>query len=220
MAIVVSYTCLRDLELLKRLNHYLTSKGIEHWAFFEQREMLQAEWEYEGIKFERDNGGDNGMGRDGANAKVKMLKKAYEIAESLNMLPCTFIDCDSDVQFNNDKVINDLVCADNEFKGFSGFDLNNLKPEPPTHKVFGDKWYYATGCLKSFHSTLLKKLIDSDWANYMPDLINHNITPSEDAFLSYAFQVPLQGKFINMKEKYTIATQCKDYDNNLYDIMS
>lgn len=218
MAIIVSYTCLRDLEILKRLNKQLQSHS--HWAFFEEREMLEAEWEYDGNKFSRDNGGDNGMGRDGARAKVKMLAKAYGIAESLGMLPCTFVDCDSDVQFNNMEVLRDMECGENEFKGFSGFDLGNKTAEPPTHKVFNDKWWYATGCLKSFHSGLLKRLLDADWNNWMPDLINHNITPSEDAFLSYAFQVPLQGKFINLKEKYRIATQCKDYDNNQYDVMS
>jgi hypothetical protein len=215
MGIVVSYTCLRDLELLKELNKQLTGLGATHWAFFEEREMLEAEWEYDGIKFARDNGGDNGMGRDGALAKLKMLKKAYGIAESLEMLPTTFIDCDSDVRFNSPSVLFDFVCGSNEFRGFSGFVLNDLKPEPPTHGT----WYYATGCVKSFHSDLLKKLFESNTDDFIAELITKGITPSEDAFLSYSFQ-QFGWTFINLKEKYKLFTQSKDYGNLNFDIIS
>lgn len=220
MGIVVSYTCLRDIELLKELNKQLTHWGYEHWAFFEEREMVEASFRYRGKIYSRNNGGDNGMGRDGAYAKMNMLKKAYDILESLGKNPCTILDCDSDVRFKED-IIKEFECKPHEFKGFSGFNLQSTEPEPPTHRVFSDPWYYATGCVKSFNTEFIRWLKDiKDYDDFFADLINHSITPSEDAFLSYVHQVKFRGTFVNMKEKFKLATQQKNYGSTNYDIMS
>ncbi len=219
-SIAVSYTCLRDLELLKALNAQLTEWGMEHWAFFEEREMMGAYWSpYKGKVYERANGGDNGMGRDGAYAKINMLKKAYLLADSLNLLPCTFIDMDSDVRFNRN-ILSEFECESKEFKGFSGYNMSSHEPEEPNRRT-GEKWYYATGCIKSFHSDFIKWMMEvKDWDNHFSTLISHSITPSEDAMLSYLAQVPYQGKFINMKERFKLSVQAKDYGNTNFDIIS
>lgn len=211
--IAYSYTCLRDIDLVLALHRQFNEAGITHYMFVEEREFEEFRNKYPGMVYhvvKRRNGGDNGMGRDGARAKRDVMHQVMKLTTG-----GTILECDSDVRFLTD-CIKYFECEPLQYKAFAG-NMSDRYNETFTHKT-DVEWPYFTGCIKAYGYELGKKFLSSPTEEYIEHLISHNITPSEDAFLSYGFNK--HGKFTNMKQFLKLGVQMKDYNSNQHDIMS
>lgn len=202
--IAYSWTCLRDIKLVAELHLQFFSNGIKHLMFVEEREYnefvnLIGLNDYNIIK--RRNGGDNGFGKDGSLAKRDCIEQVLKLAQPGD----TLLECDSDVRFLTD-CIKLFECKPNRYKAFL--------TEGKEHK-----FPYFTGCIKAYDYSLGKKLVQGNSWQFIEELLGQGYTPSEDAFLSYAFH-RLGGKFVDMSEILELGVQLKDYNSKIHDIMS
>lgn len=210
--IAYSWTCLRDVESVLNL-HYGFCGCATHYMFVEEREyddFCKAVTKHNAFihfqdarKFviKRRNGGDNGFGKDGALAKRDCIEQVLKLAQPGD----TLLECDSDVRFLTD-CIKLFKCKPNRYKAFL--------TEGKEHK-----FPYFTGCIKSYDYSLGKKLVQGNSWQFIEELLGQCYTPSEDAFLSYAFH-RLGGKFVDMSEVLELGVQLKDYNSKIHDIMS
>lgn len=210
--IAYSYTCLRDWELVMELHIQFLKANIPHYMFVEEREYDEFMKGFNNSTYviKRRNGGDNGMGRDGARAKRDVMHQVMKLTTG-----GTILECDSDVRFLT-YCIKYFECEPLQYKAFAG-NMSDHYNETFTHKT-DVEWPYFTGCIKAYGYELGKKFLSSPTEEYIEHLISHNITPSEDAFLSYGFNK--HGKFTNMKQFLKLGVQMKDYRSTSHDIMS
>lgn len=197
-----SYTCLRDIDSVETLHLQMREFGIAHYMFVEEREYEEFRPIFPpAYVIARRNGGDNGFGKDGALAKRDCIEQVLKLAQPGD----TLLECDSDVRFLTD-CIKLFECKPNRYKAFL--------TEGKEHK-----FPYFTGCIKAYDYSLGKKLVHGNSWQFIEELLGQGYTPSEDAFLSYAFH-RLGGKFVDMSEVLELGVQLKDYNSNQHDIMS
>jgi hypothetical protein len=94
------------------------------------------------------------------------------------------------VFFENPETVSDLVCEEDEYKGWHG----------ETQRVKDKEFRYCSGAVKSYSHDLAKKISNHDCAQAILDLMDAEFTPSEDCVTSYI--AGLEGRVTNMNRKY------------------
>ncbi|MES2179814.1 MAG: hypothetical protein V4550_18280 [Gemmatimonadota bacterium] len=177
----MSSTCLRDRDMVLRLNRQLREHNIDHYLFVE-------ELEFERFKVGLDddvnlrpkpNGGDNGLGRGGALNRWACHQQMLAIVGEDD----TFANIDSDVVFVNPKLIAALECQPGETKGFA--DHN------PT-VIPGASFNHMSGMVMVAHGALFHKAVSvsrDELHALCEPIMAIDVSPSDDVMLSYLFQV-------------------------------
>ena len=208
--IAITFSCLRDLEPVKRLNKQLESANIKHFIYVEEYEYQDFSKHLTCYSRGTNENGTNGFGGAGARAKLNMYKLAMNHLENGECL----LDLDSDVSFNNVSALFAMNCYGNEMKGYYDF-------KDPIHKVDGKFFTYFTGCCKSYGYDIFKRLVSAtDIEEHIMKMVDNGLTPSEDAFFSYYCQNVIGAKPINLYFVFKHGKQTKQYDNKEWDLVS
>lgn len=207
----VSFTCLRDIDSVLRLNRQLEELAVDHFMFVEEDEF--SEFSKIAKCYSRGNNanGTNGFGGAGTIAKLNMYKELNRI---IDIGIETVLDVDSDVSFNNSKAVYWMNCVPGEMRGY--YELKE-----PIHSIDHKPFIYFTGCCKSYSSEIFKALCEAeDIEEHIEKMAGHKITPSEDAFFSYYCQNVLGAKPVNLHFTFKHGKQTKQYDNKEWDLVS
>lgn len=207
--LAVSWTCVRDIESVLRLNKQLKRFGVRHLMFVEEYEV--DEFGNGCISRGLNDNASNGFGGDGSRGKLNMYKLALSYLKEGE----TLLDLDSDVSIKSKQLIKSLNCGFNTMKGFC--DMGEI----PLYKINDKQFYYFTGCCKSYSYDLIKNVCECDKVEDYIDLIAKNkFTPSEDCFFSYLCQAEFNCNIENLHDKYKHGKQTKQYKSKQYDIIS
>lgn len=185
-----SFTCMRDLVEIKRLNKQLTDCGINHTMYVDEVEFNEFSKHLPCKSRGRHPNGSNGFGRDGFNARFECIKDMIINSQ----IGDTILDCDSDVYFNDTTIINDLICNSMEFKGWC---------EGCDNPIYKNQFNFNSGAVKSYSYDLGKIITDlpkSEIDRHLNYLISIGQTPSEDPMTFYLLN--MYGKRINMYSDY------------------
>jgi len=212
--LAISWTCVRDRDSVLRLNKELLGFGITHLMFVEETEV---EMFGNGcLSRGRNHNASNGFGGDGTRGKLNMYKIAFNYLKEGE----TLLDLDSDVSIKSNALINCLKSDSNIMKGFYYEETPHIIGNY-IHIIDNKKFAYFTGCCKSYSYDLFKKICESDKIEYYINLISSNgYTPSEDCFFSYICQAEFNCKIENLEEKFKHGKQTKNYNSNIFDIIS
>ncbi len=180
-----SFTCLRDVHLVKRLHDQLTRVGISHTMYVDESEVSQ--FPFACVSRGRHPDGTNGFGRGGAYAKLACIKDMVARTHPGD----TILDCDSDVLFEDPAYIYALKADIDEYKGWHTKEI---------HQVKGNAFRYCSGAVKSYSHELATKIVSHDWATAIKDLMDADFTPSEDCTTSYI--AGLEGRVTNMSSEF------------------
>lgn len=187
-----SFTCLRDIELVKRIHEQLTSVGIEHIMYVDESEVSR--FPFPCVSRGSHPNGTNGFGRSGFYAKLVCIKDMVSRISDGD----TILDCDSDVTFDSPEMALDMKCSENEFKGWNGGSYSVFSAYT---NIAGDEaFFYTSGPCKSYSRSLAEKLINSDIESAIQKLMRNGFTPSEDCTLG--FLLSRFGKVTNMAKYY------------------
>ena len=186
-----SFTCLRDVELVKRIHEQLTSVGIEHIMYVDESEVSR--FPFPCVSRGSHPNGTNGFGRSGFYAKLECIKDMVRRTTSGD----TILDCDSDITFDSPEYAFDMVCSESEFKGWNGHDYTFSKY---TDVADDEPFFYTSGPCKSYSRTLAETIINSDIEGAIQKLIQTGFTPSEDC--TTGFLLSRFGTVTNMKKTY------------------
>lgn len=187
-----SFTCLRDVEIVKRIHEQLTSVGIEHIMYVDESEVSR--FPLPCVSRGSHPNGTNGFGRSGFYAKLVCIKDMV----SRTSYGDTILDCDSDVTFDSPNFAFDMKCSENEFKGWNG---GADKLATYTDIAGDEPFFYTSGPCKSYSRALAEKLVNSDMEGAINKLMQSGFTPSEDCTLG--FLLSRFGRVTNMKKLYS-----------------
>ena len=186
-----SFTCLRDVELVKRIHEQLTSVGIEHIMYVDESEVSR--FPFPCVSRGSHPNGTNGFGRSGFYAKLECIKDMVRRTTSGD----TILDCDSDVVFKSPEIALEMACSETEFKGWTGCPDRYCTY---TDTVEDEQFFYTSGPCKSYSRALAEKIIHSDVGGAMEKLMRNNFCPSEDC--TTGFLLSRFGTVTNMKKTY------------------
>jgi hypothetical protein len=180
-----SFTCIRDIHLVRRIHKQLEDMGISHTMYVDETEMSKFPFPCKTRGHHPD--GTNGFGRGGFYAKLECIKDMIANTQPGD----TILDCDSDVLFEDSKHILQMVCEKDEYKGWCSLQVDNVK---------GNVFKYCSGAVKSYSHELANKIVNHDCASAIIDLMDSGFTPSEDCTTSYI--AGLEGRITNMRPEY------------------
>lgn len=185
-----SFTCLRDIELVKRLHEQLEANGVEHTMYVDEIEVGEFSKILPCKSRGRHPNSTNGFGEAGFYAKLECIKDMVQSTKT----GYTILDCDSDVVFENKKIILDMICQPNEFKGWC---------EGCNNSEYENQFNYNSGACKSYSYELgkiISELTRVDLIKKVRYLMDIGQTPSKDAMTFYLLKE--LGKQTNLYNKY------------------
>ena len=187
-----SFTCLRDVEFVKRIHEQLTSAGIEHIMYVDESEVSR--FPFPCVSRGSHPNGTNGFGRSGFYAKLACIKDMVSRTSDGD----TILDCDSDVLFDSPEIAFNMKCSGDEFKGWNG---GADKFATYTDIAGDEQFFYTSGPCKSYSRVLAEKIVNSDTESAINKLMQAGFTPSEDC--TTGFLLSRFGKITNMKKIYS-----------------
>jgi hypothetical protein len=207
--IAFSFTGLRDADMLLRLNGQLSSWGVTHICYVDEREYDLWCSLYPNLTTRmRAKHDGNPFGGEGFRKKLYCMRDmANDIKDG-----DTWINIDSDVMFKNKSILLNFKCDKNQIKG-SG-DLNKT--------IFdGISFHHISGAVQSLGYNLFNKIINmstDEVEHYISKINNTGYCPGDDVMISYLAQDVFKGEFINYRGKLNIDAS-KVYNNNNADII-
>lgn len=206
---VFTFTCMRDLSLVRQLNKQITTfEFVEHFMYVDEREFNIFPKDFNAIIRKRQPHDGNPFGGEGFRKKLYCMKDMKNDIQNDD----TWMNIDSDVKFKNEEVFKLFKCKRNEIKASADPNILNIN---------GVIFNHMSGALQCLGSDLFNKIVDLDM-----NCVNKKIQevdqwgqcPGDDVMIGYFSQGVFGGNFTNYRSKLNIDAS-KMYETSTADIV-
>jgi len=206
---VFTFTCMRDLSLVRQLNNQITSfKNVHHFLYVDEREYDMFPKDFNAVVRKRVAHDGNPFGGEGFRKKLYCIKDMKTDVEYGD----TWMNIDSDVKFKNEDVFKLFKCNPNEIKASANIDSLNIN---------GVVFNHMSGALQCLGSDLFNKMTDLDM-NYVNKKIQEvdkwGQCPGDDVMIGYFSQGIFGGTFTNYRSTLHIDAS-RMYETSTADII-
>jgi hypothetical protein len=195
---VVTSTCRRDVDYLRRLNGQLAWHRIEHRCFVEAGELpFFRSLDLDAMLHIKPDGGDNGLGRGGSVNRWAIHRHILPLVADVD----TVVHLDSDVYFPSERLLSALERKSGEVAGFTN-------SAPPLTCKNGASFFHMSGMLMTVSGDVYRRAWDMSreavW-NICQHLLDSGHECSEDVSASYLYQCVGNGQIVKLEDQFVRA---------------